>query len=158
MKRVSDHNYETAKKSSVSIIINFIFNKNLQMKNLISTRLAIIIFAVIIAFFGANSILNARHMAAHVSTILPAGKWMVYLSGAGFLLAAVAFIIDRYAKIAGYLLAILLLIIVFSVDVPGIVNAHATAIKMLYITNMLKDAALAMAAVLIADISRERTM
>lgn len=128
------------------------------MKNLISTRLAIIIFAAIIAFFGANTILNANHMAADVPSFLPASKWLVYLSGAGFLLAAVAFIIDRYAKIAGYLLAVLLLLIVFSVDVPGIVHARSTPIKMLYITNMLKDAALAMAAVLIADISRERTL
>ncbi len=128
------------------------------MKNLISTRLAIIVFAVIIAFFGANTILNANHMAANVPNFLPASKWMVYLSGAGFLLAAMAFIIDRYAKIAGYLLALQLLIIVISVDVPGIVHAATTPIKMLFITNMLKDAALAMAAVLIADISRERTM
>lgn len=128
------------------------------MKYLISTRLAIIVFAVIIAFFGANTILNASHMASNVPSFLPASKWMVYLSGAGFLLAAMAFIIDRYAKLAGYLLAVLLLIIVFSVDVPAIVHAKSTPIKMLFITNMLKDAALAMAAVLIADISRERTM
>ena len=128
------------------------------MKNLISTRLAIIIFAAIIAFFGANTMLNASHMTADVPFFLPRSKWMVYVSGAGFLLAAMAFIIDRYAKIAGYLLATLLLIIVFSIDVPGIVHARSTPMKMLYITNMLKDAALAMAAILIADISRERTV
>jgi uncharacterized membrane protein len=82
---------------------------------------------------------------------------MVYISGVGFLLAAFAFIIDYYAKIAGNLLAILLLLIVFSVDIPGIVRAVNVHIKMLYVTNMLKDAALAMASILIADISRERT-
>ncbi|HSN08708.1 MAG TPA: hypothetical protein VLS85_06705 [Hanamia sp.] len=128
------------------------------MKNLISTRLAIIIFAVVIAFFGANTILNARHMVMNIPSFLPASKWMVYLSGAGFLLAAMAFIIDRYAKIAGYLLAALLLIIVFSVDFPGIIHATSIPIKMLFVTNMLKDAALAMASILIADISRERTV
>ena len=128
------------------------------MKNLISTKVAILVFAIIMAFFGANNILNASQLAVNVPGFLPASKLIVYISGAGFLLAAVAFIIDRYAKIAGYLLAVLLLIIVFSVDVPGIVHARSTPIKMLYITNMLKDAALAMAAVLIADISRERTM
>ena len=126
------------------------------MKNLISTRLAIIIFSVIIAFFGANNILHAKDMAANVPSFLPAAKVMAYISGAGFLLAALAFIIDRYAKIAGYLLALLLLIIVFSVDLPGIIRAPNTPIKMLFVTAMLKDAALAMAAVLIADISRER--
>lgn len=126
------------------------------MKNLISTRLAIIFFAIIIAFFGANNILHAKVMASNVPSFLPAAIVMVYISGIGFLLAAVAFIIDRYAKLAGYLLALLLLVIVFSVDVPGIIRAVNAHVKMVFITNMLKDAALAMAAILIADISRER--
>jgi len=128
------------------------------MKNLISTRLAIIFFAVIIAFFGANNILHAKDMASNVPSFLPATKVMVYISGIGFLLAAISFIIDRYAKLAGYLLALLLLIIVFSVDLPGIIRAGNVHIKMILITNMLKDVALAMAAILIADISRERSV
>ena len=126
------------------------------MKNLISTRLAIILFACIIAFFGANQFLHATDMTAMVPGYLPAPKVMVYISGAGFLLAAIAFIIDRYSKLAGYLLALLLLIIVFTVDVPGIVHATTRSIKMMFITNMLKDAALAMSAIVIADVSRER--
>lgn len=128
------------------------------MKNLISTRIAIIIFALIIGFFGANNILHAKDMAVNVPSFLPVSKVMVYISGAGFLLAAVAFIIDRYAKIAGYLLSLLLLIIVFSVDLPGIIHATRVAVKMLFVTSLLKDAALAMAAILVADISRERTI
>ena len=128
------------------------------MKNLISTRVAIIIFAFIIGFFGANHFLHAKDMAANVPSFLPASKILVYISGAGFLLAAVAFIIDRYAKLAGYLLALLLLIIVFSVDVPGIMRAPNVPVKMMFITNLLKDAALAMAAVLIADISKKRAI
>ena len=128
------------------------------MKNLISTRIAIIIFALIIGFFGANNILHAKDMAVNVPSFLPVSKVMVYISGAGFLLAAVAFIIDRYAKIAGYLLSLLLLIIVFSVDLPGIIHATRVAVKMLFVTSLLKDAALAMAAMLVADISRERTI
>ena len=128
------------------------------MKNLISTRMAIIIFSVIIAFFGANNILHAKDMAQNVPDFLPASRVMVYISGAGFLLAALAFIVDWYAKIAGYLLALLLLIIVFSVDIPGIVHSTNVHIKMLYVTTALKDAALAMAAILIADISRRTTL
>jgi putative oxidoreductase len=127
------------------------------MKNLISTKLAIIIFAFIIGFFGANHFLHAKEMAANIPSFLPASKVLVYISGAGFLLAAIAFIIDRYAKIAGYLLALLLLIIVFSIDVPGIIHSTNVPMKMIFVTNMLKDAALAMAAILIADISRERS-
>jgi len=128
------------------------------MKNLISKKLAIIIFAFIIGFFGANHFLHAKEMAANIPSFLPASKVLVYISGAGFLLAAIAFIIDRYAKIAGYLLALLLLIIVFSIDVPGIIHSTNVPMKMIIVTNMLKDAALAMAAILIADISRERSL
>jgi len=128
------------------------------MKNLISKKLAIIIFAFIIGFFGANHFLHAKEMAANIPSFLPASKVLVYISGAGFLLAAIAFIIDRYAKIAGYLLALLLLIIVFSIDVPGIIHSTNVPMKMIFVTNMLKDAALAMAAILIADISRERSL
>ena len=127
------------------------------MKNLISTKLAIIIFAFIIGLFGANHFLHAKEMAANIPSFLPASKVLVYISGAGFLLAAIAFIIDRYAKIAGYLLALLLLIIVFSIDVPGIIHSTNVQMKMIFVTNMLKDASLAMAAILIADISRERS-
>src|SRR5665213_1406902 len=114
------------------------------MKNLISTKLAIIIFAVIMAFFGANNILHAKDMAVNVPAFLPAAKVMAYVSGAGFLLASFAFLIDRYAKLAGYLLALLLLIIVFSIDLPGVFRAHTTPVKMLFVTAALKDAALAM--------------
>jgi uncharacterized membrane protein len=126
------------------------------MKNIISTRIAIIIFALIIGLFGANHFLNVKDMAANVPSFLPVPKILVYISGAGFLLAAVAFILNRYMKIAGYLLALLLLIIVFSVDVPGIVQAENIHLKMMFVTSMLKDAALAMAAIIIADISRIR--
>lgn len=126
------------------------------MKNFISTRVAIIIFALIIGLFGANHFLNAKEMAANVPSFLPVPKILVYISGAGFLLAAIAFILNRYVKIAGYLLAILLLIIVFSVDIPGYVQAKNLHVKMMFVTAMLKDAAIAMAAVIIADVSRIR--
>ena len=126
------------------------------MRNLISTRVAIIVFAVIIGFFGANHFLHAKDMAQNVPSFLPFAKVLVYISGTGFLLAAAAFIIDRYVKIAGYLLALLLLLIVFLVDIPGIFRAENVHIKMIFVTSMLKDAALAMAAILIADISQIR--
>lgn len=127
------------------------------MKNLISTRLAIVIFAVIIGIFGANDIMHAKVMAADIPSFLPLPEVLVYISGGCSLLASVAFILDRYAKLAGYLLALLLLVKVCSVDVIQIIHAANISMKMFFIKNILKDAALAMAAVLIADISREKT-
>ncbi len=124
------------------------------MKNYISSNIPIYIFSIIIGLFGASQILNAANMVQNVPGFLPAEKILTYISGAALLLAAVSFIIDRMARLAGYLLALLLLIIVFTVDIPGMVHAQNAAARSLFVTNALKDAALAMAAIIIGNLSK----
>lgn len=125
------------------------------MKKNISTNLAIIVFALIIGFFGANQILHADNMILNAPQGIPEGfaKIMVYLSGAGLLLGAVALIIDRFAKPMGYIIALILLVIVCAVHIPGIIN-HEGAARMLYFTNGLKDTAMAMGAIIIGNLSK----
>lgn len=124
------------------------------MKNSNSTVIAIIIFALIISFFGANQILNANKMVATAPKFLPAPKIFVYLSGIGLIIGAIAFIIDRFAKPAGYLIAFLLLLIVFTIHIPGIIDAPLLKVKMLFLTNALKDTAIAMGAIVIGNLSK----
>lgn len=118
--------------------------------------MAIALFALIIAFFGANQILNAASLMNNVPKIIPASisRILVYASGALLILSAVAFIIDRFAKPAGYIIAVLLLVIVFSVHLPGIIHADTTQVKMLFLTNALKDTAMAMGAIVIGNLSK----
>ena len=124
------------------------------MKKSISSTVPIFIFSIIIAVFGASQILNASRMAENIPDFLPASRILTYISGACLILAAVSFIIDRMARLAGYLLALLLLLIVFVVDIPGIVNASDHAARSLFTTNGFKDAALAMAAIIIGNLSK----
>lgn len=124
------------------------------MKNFIPTPIPIYIFSFIIGLFGASQILNADDMVVNLPRFLPGAKIFVYISGVGLILSAVAFIVDRLARLAGYLLALLLLLIVFTVDIPGAVQATDHAIRSIFITNALKDSALAMAAVVIGNLSR----
>lgn len=124
------------------------------MKGGITSLVPIYIFSIIIGLFGASQILNADNMAATVPSFFPAPKVFIYITGAALILAAIAFIIDRMAKPAGYLLALLLLLIVFSVDVPGILHAGSLAEKAIFSTNALKDAAMAMAALVIGNLSK----
>ncbi|MEO9144057.1 MAG: hypothetical protein ABI237_00740 [Ginsengibacter sp.] len=124
------------------------------MKNSNYTVIAIIIFALIIAFFGANQLLNADKLVAAAPKFLPAPKVFIYLSGVGLIIGAVAFIIDRFAKPAGYLIAFLLLIIVLGVHIPGIIHAPLLKVKMLFLTNALKDTAIAMGAIVIGNLSK----
>lgn len=118
------------------------------------TEVPIFIFSIIIGLFGASQILNAASMSQNVPGFLPAVKILTYVSGVALILAAISFIIDRLARLAGYLLGLLLLIIVFAVDVPGIIHAANPEIKSLFTTNALKDTAIAMAAVIIGNLSK----
>ena len=120
----------------------------------LSTTISILIFALIIGFFGANQVLNADKMVANAPKFIPAAKVFVYLSGIGLLLGAVAFIIDRFAKPFGYLIAFILVVIVITVHIPGIVQSNPLPVRMLFLTNGLKDTAMAMAAIIIGNMSR----
>ena len=123
-------------------------------KRHLSTTVAIFIFALIIGFFGANQILNADKLVANVPKFIPAAKVFVYLSGVGLLLGAVAIIIDRFAKPFGYLIAFILFVIVITVHIPGFMQSNPLTVKMLFVTNGLKDTAMAMAAIIIGNLSR----
>lgn len=123
-------------------------------KRHLSTTIAIFLFALIIGFFGANQILNADKIVANAPKFIPAAKLFVYLSGAGLILGMVAFIIDRFAKPFGYLIAFILFVIIITVHIPGIINSNPLPVKMLFLTNGLKDTAMAMAAIIIGNLSR----
>jgi uncharacterized membrane protein len=125
------------------------------MKNLIPTRIPVIIIALIFGYFGVNHLLHADAMSGMVPSMFPAHKFLIYLTGVCFLLAAIAFIINRSTKIAGYLLALLLLIIIFTIHLPGMMNAADEKSKMMSTTMAVKDLGLAMGAIIIANISRQ---
>jgi putative oxidoreductase len=125
------------------------------MKNIVPTRIPVIIIALIFGYFGVNHLLHADMMSGMVPSMFPAHKFFVYLTGICFLLAAIAFIVNRYAKVAGYLLALLLLIIICTIHLPGMMNAADDGSKMMFTTMAVKDLGLAMGAIIIANISRQ---
>lgn len=124
------------------------------MNNFIPSSIPIYVFSLVIGVFGISQILNAGDMAANIPDSIPGRNLLIILSGVGLVLAAVAFIIDRFARLAGYLLALLLLMIVFTVDIPGAIHADQHAVQSLFITNTLKDLAIAMAAIIIGNLSK----
>ena len=124
------------------------------MKNLIPTRIPVIIFGLVFIVFGINHFMGADKMAGYVHSMFPSPVIFVYISGAGLLLAGLAFIINRFAKIAGYLLALLLLIIISTIHLPGMMHAADEGMRSMFMSNFLKDTGLAMAAIIIANISR----
>lgn len=113
------------------------------MKPFIPSKVAEFIFAVVFAYFGYLHFKNAEGMGGMVPDYFPGdGKIWIYLTGAGFVLAAFAIVSDIQRTLACYLLAAVLIIFVITI--------HLDSFK----TNpsgVLKDTALAMAAILIGN-------
>jgi putative oxidoreductase len=123
-----------------------------MIKNYIPSNVARMVFAATMALFGVFHFLGAKDMAGMVPAYLgfvPAEIW-VYLTGLGLLGAAASFILDQKVKLAGYLLALMLVLFALMLHVPCLGDAVKGQLAMIM---MLKDLGLAMCAVLIANAS-----
>jgi putative oxidoreductase len=109
------------------------------MKAFIPAKLAEVIFALIIAYFGYNHFTHADEMGKGVPGFIPGpGSLWIYITGAVFVVAAIGILADLKKTLACYLLAAMLLIFAFSVHLHNHIDG-------------LKDAALAMCALIIGS-------
>lgn len=114
------------------------------MKALIPSKIAEFIFALILIVFAYNHFTKADTMAAYIPTYMPGSATIwVYVTGAGFALSALAIISGIQKTLACYLLAAMLLIFVFTLHLEPAMNGN--------MSSLLKDAALAMAAIIIGN-------
>ncbi|MEP4531578.1 MAG: DoxX family protein [Cyclobacteriaceae bacterium] len=100
-----------------------------------------LLYALPIAMFGFFHFMNASAMVGVVPSFLPAGEVWVYLTGLALILAAVAIIIGKKAKLATQLLGLMILLFAVLIHLPGFLNQAQPAAAM-----FLKDTALAGAA------------
>ena len=113
------------------------------MKPFIPTRFAEIVFALVFGYFGYVHFMNADKMGGGVPSMFPGdGKIYIFLTGAGFILAAIAIIINKYKTLACYLLAAVLIIFVLTIHLKSF-DANPS--------NLLKDLAMAMGAIVIGN-------
>ncbi len=113
------------------------------------------LFAIAMAVFGIFHFMNAEQMATMVP--IAGGKMWIYLSGLGFILAAISIIIGKYDKLACIALTIMLLLFVALIHIPGILNLDI-GIQQNSIIATLKDLALAGGALMCASQARDLTM
>lgn len=121
------------------------------MKNNPIARISVIVLGLILIIFGSFHFMNPKDLFAYVPAFLPGGIIWVYLTGLAFILAGIAFIMHRQVKLAGYLLAILLLVFVFTIHLPNFLNAGDVEMKQMSLISILKDTAMAAFAVYIAS-------
>ena len=120
------------------------------MDNTTISKIGTVFYALVVGFFGINHFLNGTGMQKMVPTFLPGGVIWVYITGACLVAAAIAFLINKQARLAGFLLCLFLLLIVLTVHLPAVLNAPDMGARRFPLTNMIKDTGLAAAALLVA--------
>src|SRR5436190_3944013 len=114
------------------------------MNEPVLSRVAIVILALVLAAFGVYHFIYPQNLLAYVPSFLPnAGNLWVYIPGAAFILAAIAFITNKKVKLAAYLLAVLLFIFILTIHLPNFLNGSSDEYRQISLINLLKDTAIA---------------
>jgi uncharacterized membrane protein len=126
------------------------------MNQHIISRFAIYTLAIVMAYFGIRHFIYPYDLVVKVPDFLPGGVLWVYLTGAAFILAALAFLTNIWVRNAAYLLAFLLFSFVFTIHLPNYMETADKAYQQIALTNLLKDTALAAFALYIASNARHQ--
>ena len=105
-------------------------------------KLGRVLFGAPFVIFGLKHFMNASAMVGIVS--IPGGAFWVYLTGAAHLAAGISFLIGKHVRLAGQLLALMLIIFVLTIHLPSAWGGSQNAFT------SLKDFALAGGALAIA--------
>jgi uncharacterized membrane protein len=129
---------------------NWITFKTSVMTQRIVSRAAIYLLSIVMIIFGVYHMQHPRNMLVFVPENLPGGITWVYVVGVAFILAAIAFIFNKFVKLAAYLLALMLIIFVLMIHLPNYNQAGDAEMKQTALISLLKDLALAAFALHIA--------
>ena len=106
-----------------------------------------ILFALPFGIFGLNHFLMVDFFTGMLTSFIPGTGFTVLLTGLFLIAASIAIILKKYVRIACYLLALMLLVFILTIHVPGLFDP-ATANTSLM--QLLKDTSLMGGALLIA--------
>lgn len=116
----------------------------------IVSRIAIYLLSAVMIVFGIYHFLHPHTLLLFVPINAPWGINWVYIVGAAFILAALAFIFNKWVKLAAYLLAVLLVAFVVIIHLPNFRDAGDELMRQGALINIFKDIALAAFALHIA--------
>lgn len=108
-----------------------------------------ILYAIPFLVFGIMHLMNAQQMAGMVPSFLPGGVFWIYLTGLVMIVAAIGILSGKQTRNTSLLLAILLIIYIIFVHVPGLGNPDQM-MKQMAMMSLLKDTGLAGGALVIA--------
>lgn len=110
------------------------------------TKLGRFLLAIPMAIFGIFHFMGAEGMSKMVP--IPGGVIWVYLTGIALIAAAVSIIMQKKARLASTLLAVMLLLFVFFIHLPGAMAGGDSG--QMSMMSLLKDLAIAGGALIYA--------
>ncbi len=113
-------------------------------------RIGVVLYALVIGFFGVNHFLNGTGFQNTIPSFIPYHIFWVYLTGVALIAAAISFLTGKYTRAAGLFLALYLLVIVLTIHLPALMRAEGNPIISIALTNLVKDTGLAGASLMIA--------
>ncbi len=122
------------------------------MQNL--TKVGKYLYAIPFLIFGLMHLMKGGDMMGYVPSFIPGGVFWVYLTGLALIAASVSIFTNKKTKLACLLLAIMLMVFILTIHIPGLFSDDAMQTQMA-MTMMLKDLALAGAALMISGSSEE---
>ncbi|MDH4199732.1 MAG: DoxX family protein [Spirochaetia bacterium] len=121
--------------------------------NILTGRIAQILFALPMIFFGVSHFMNASGMAGMVP--LPGGIVWVYVTGACLIAGALAIISGQLVSLSAFLLGVMIFIFAFSLHMVGFIRAADEHMKMVEMIAFLKDISIAAGAWVISGSSKK---
>jgi putative oxidoreductase len=128
------------------------------------TTIGRILFALPFGIMGLNHFIMKSYYLGMVSSFIPGGGYTIIITGLALIAACISIIAKKYIQISCLLLALLLLIFILTIHVPGLFdttlltigNMHP-AVSTLAFIELMKDMSLMGGALMIAGIYKEKT-
>jgi len=111
-----------------------------------------ILFALPFGVMGLNHFFMYNYYVGMVSSFIPGGGFTVIITGLALLAACIAIILKKLIRIACLLLALLLLIFICTIHIPGLFEGATANMALI---ELLKDTALMGGALMIAGMYKE---
>jgi len=113
------------------------------MNNLPFSRVAVVLFAIVIAFFGLYHFIDPENLVTFVPDYMPRGHAIVYAVGVVLMLTSLSILLHRRVKMACYVLALLLATFALTVHLQGYLSLSDRQLRALSLMNMIQGLALA---------------
>lgn len=126
------------------------------MDNTFMSRVAVVLFAIVIAVFGLFHFIDPENLVLFVPSYMPSSHFWVYVMGALLILASIAILLNRQVKLVSYILALLLVTFALAIHLQGYLSLSDKQLKALSFLNMIQDLALACCVLYIGANAKER--